>query len=349
MQLEDSIAQACIATLVLTVVCIIRKVVTPAWAAVWSTSISLMVCICIALTALWKLKLLDKSPFVRALMPVFLVGILFAQYAAATALLIWQPPCAHFCIFDDPMSLNSHRRGELDLDRDDVAEDLYVTVFCVWVWNSFLLYGVVVVPCRLFAAFIISIVQQSSQTVRFTAVVSIIRLALFIIDDVVFIALWHSPFQHRLAETVVSACAILFTGFFTAWASRTSEELRRAEFALERALHLAVNESRAMLDDLFPPQVVTALLDGCETPPQVIEVVAMHCDLKVRIRFGIATVLTCSIAVLYSPPMQDYTVLGSHLQPVALMSALDRLYSAFDDILKNESNEGILLSKLDTV
>ena len=78
---------------------------------------------------------------------------------------------------------------------------------------------------------------------------------------------------------------IAFTSLFVFHAialagSVTGERLARTRYAIQRALEAAVRDRRALLDDLFPPAVVAALLAGDPVPPLVSDgAVVLYCDL----------------------------------------------------------------------
>lgn len=109
---------------------------------------------------------------------------------------------------------------------------------------------------------------------------AVARIACSIAIDVTWVALQSVRLGAAPdASAIAFACLVAFHLVALAGAV-TGERMARTRFAIQRALEAAVRDRQALLDDLFPPAVVQAVLAGEPVPPLVSEgVVVLFCDL----------------------------------------------------------------------
>jgi hypothetical protein len=116
---------------------------------------------------------------------------------------------------------------------------------------------------------------------------SLFRVLCAIIVDVAWVALESSQLGVTSDVALMAFACLLVFHCAAAVASRTLEELVRSEFALQRALTSAATEARALLDDLFPPFAVEAVVSGTPVAPIVSHgAVVLFCDLANFTRMG---------------------------------------------------------------
>lgn len=161
---------------------------------------------------------------------------------------------------------------------------------------------------RTWGAFILAIADFSTLSTRLEVANTLVRLACAIALDV----LWLTLQSRRNPPTPPDATFLIFVVLFTChwvsfWVSARTERSERDAFSIQRALETAVRERRALLEDLFPPAVVRALVTGEPVRPLVTEgAVVLYCDLV------------------------GFTRMCSALEPLEIMRAMNEVYSVFE-------------------
>ena len=125
--------------------------------------------------------------------------------------------------------------------------------------------------------------------------------------DVLWVSI--SAFIHPVPSdaAVLIFALLLACHAVTLWAGAQVEKHERASFSVQRALEAAVRERQKLLEDLFPPAVVKALVAGEPVRPLVTDgAVVLYCDLV------------------------GFTRMCSGLDPLQIMRAMNEVYTVFE-------------------
>ena len=167
------------------------------------------------------------------------------------------------------------------------------------------------IRCRLWLALLFGALGVSILYARLPLVHAFVCLAAIVLLDAVVVAVRATQLQAPPDVAVIAFAAMLTSHIAAALAARSHEESIRAAFALQCALRSAAADARRLLDDLFPPTAVRALLAGHLVPPRVADCAAVwFCDLA------------------------GFTRLASSLSPREVMRTADAIFSAFDGLVQ---------------
>ena len=135
-----------------------------------------------------------------------------------------------------------------------------------------------------------------------------LRVILFIVIDIIWVTYASSMFPVIPSDAIFLAFAILLVSHsVTLWAASSSDRAERDKFAINKALKTAVHERQALVNDLFPPDIVKAIMEGSPMLPIVSSgVVVLYCDLV------------------------GFTRMCSGMSPLTIMHTMNRIYSVFE-------------------
>jgi hypothetical protein len=134
--------------------------------------------------------------------------------------------------------------------------------------------------CSMWGTWVLACAGISVLTVRLDMWHTAVRVACAVVIDIIFIYLYTTKLKAPADAAGIAFASLLGCHAVALWAAATEERLVRTRCAIQRALEAAVRDRRALLDDLFPPAVVQALLAGKPVPPLVSEgAVVLFCDL----------------------------------------------------------------------
>jgi hypothetical protein len=153
---------------------------------------------------------------------------------------------------------------------------------------------------------------------------SLVRFACAVITDVVMISVDSAKVDWYIA--VFAFASLFFCQCIVLAAGRVSEDRTRADFALQLAISSAFEDARKLLVDLFPPHIVRALIAGEDVPHVVSDgSVILYCDLA------------------------GFTRMSSGMAPLAVLHAMNAVYTAFDALVEEAAGPGGDLWKVETV
>ena len=162
--------------------------------------------------------------------------------------------------------------------------------------------------CSFWGAFLLILTDVSQLTVHLDARHTLARVACAVLVDVLWVAMQSARYLHIPGDIAVLVFVLLLcTHAVSLCASAGAEQDERNAYAITRALETALRERHQLLEDLFPPAVVSALVAGEAVPPLVTEgAVVLFCDLV------------------------GFTRMCSGMSPLEIMRAMNDVYSAFE-------------------
>lgn len=161
---------------------------------------------------------------------------------------------------------------------------------------------------RTWGAFILSVADFSTLVARIDAAHSRHRFLVIVCTDVLWISL-QSRVKHFVdpAVAVTLFLTLLIVHAVSLVISIHVERLERSVLALKCALEAAVTDRKKLLDDLFPPVIVEALVAGTDVPPLISTgAVVLHIDFV------------------------GFTRMCSELTPQQIMRTMNAIYSVFE-------------------
>jgi hypothetical protein len=168
---------------------------------------------------------------------------------------------------------------------------------------------------RMWGTFILALFGFSSASVRLRLHNSLFRVSCAVVVDAIWVTLQSHQLLVAVDVALISFASLLAFHILAVIASRTVEVLLRSEFALQRALASAATEARALLDDLFPPFAVDAVVSGTPLVPIVSHgAVVLFCDLANFTRMG-----ECGLLDINAPSFMFKVALLPCLFPQALV------------------------------
>lgn len=161
---------------------------------------------------------------------------------------------------------------------------------------------------RFWGAFILILTDVSQLTAHLDARHTLARVVCAVLVDIIWVTTQSARYLHIQGDVAVLVCALLICSHAVSLcASAGVEQDQRNAYSITRALETALRERQQLLEDLFPPAVVSALVAGEPVPPLVTEgAVVLFCDLV------------------------GFTRMCSGMAPLEIMHAMNDIYSAFE-------------------
>ena len=135
-----------------------------------------------------------------------------------------------------------------------------------------------------------------------------VRIVIFLVIDIICVTYASRLLYDIPPDAIFLICIVLLVSrFATTWASISSDRAERKNFAINKALKDAVNERQVLVNDLLPPDIVKAIMEGTPSLPSVSSgVVVLYCDLV------------------------GFTRMCSSMAPLTIMRTMNKIYSVFE-------------------